>query len=256
MTLTVTSTPSEAVAVEPTVKPRPKAPDPVPVAAKIWRAGAFVLNENVLRALFAVMDEFTGEPARLRIYASDGLNRYYDTIDELLTYHNAHDAQIWDLEIGKGENWIKFSIKPEDSYTLFGELYGSEHVVLERRKKILRHVQGLSPWYGIAAVILNGSSWLAAIPLVVLGASSLATNWPRVVALPKPPIFVVFVFGILLALGWTAYISALKWLFPVGAYDIGHGQQRYRHQELARGTLVLGVLTSGAYSLIQWLAGF
>jgi hypothetical protein len=216
----------------------------------------FVLTGDAVRKIHEILSA-VGDP-RFSAECADGLERSFETVDELLAYENPERKEIKKLRVtafsstpGGSRALLSLSSKPW--YNVHLSLEASEGMAETLNERLVDEVTGLRPWYALLA--RTDFTWLLlGIYAIVWGSLILPSRWPRV---SQGSMWS----GILIGVGVGLLPQVLGVVlnrvraryYPTGTFALGHGATRHHNKETVRTVIIMGFVISIVAGLITAL---
>ncbi|WP_439587665.1 hypothetical protein [Hydrogenophaga sp.] len=214
--------------------------------------GAIVIESDSMSRLWRCVEEFASN-ATATVSCSDGIERKFERLEDLLAYDNPIRAAIRTIElygVVAGED-KSISVTLGGFYGARAKLSirGDEHEATVARTRILDSFAGMKSWYSPFAKV---DLWFFLILAFIVGMLLLYFMTPS-----EPPsrparsfLEAIRVMGnavMFLApvIGFGYLILRLKSrFFPMVCFAIGQGIRRHRTDEQVRWVVIVGVLVS------------
>jgi hypothetical protein len=217
---------------------------------------SFVVGDSQLRKVCGFLINLIGNLS-IEAQCSDGINRQFSSVDELIQYENPASKQITQLTIAARSDEYEKSADIRFNFVgmqmILIDISASEEEVSRLRSDVADVIAGTKPWFSAIArldfpgafVVIYGA--LLALLMVAAavgllgdgGESSEIDNRTHVIAQ-------LFYFGtplVLMGLG-SCFNRLREKIFPYGTYLIGQGVERHRTLEKVRWTIVIGFFVS------------
>lgn len=220
---------------------------------------AIIIDEDSISRIWKHVEDFSND-ASATVSCADGIERKFQSLDDLLHYENSIRAAVGTIEI--------LGITPERSISvIIGRKHGAraalsirgeEQEVTAIRAKVLDSFTGMRAWYSSIAMLDLWIVWFSlfmvfmlVIQLMLPGEtpSRPERNFSEAVqALGKLVLFLAPVFALIFA------VSRFKArYFPMVSVAMGQGARRHSTDEQVRWSVVIGLLVSLAGSAIYAL---
>ena len=226
---------------------------------------AFVVRLSDLGKLWKLLESRIGA-VTASAECSDEMEREFDAWEELASYENSPTKKIIKLSIESHSDDLKKFVHIKFLGKRFGGILiyirAREQLISEVKDKMSNILDGTKPWYSFLARL--GSSLLAALTWVVLWFLCRPWELSETLRLPvwetlRLPVWLPFVvlLGFMILLG-TVIITYVdrglrkpwSWLFPMGYFALGQGEQRYEIGERIRLGIIIGLPISLAASVL------
>lgn len=226
------------------------------------RNHAFVVHQDELSKIWRLLEDRIG-PVNASVECSDDVVRKFDDWEQLASYDNPPMKKILELSIqSRSDGWEKSAkVKFSDSRwsPIHIEIEAPEKVGIEIKDKISDVLDGIKPWYSILTgvdfnYLLSFFGVMYLVWYIVFGRSLPASS-------SRSAAFYVLFFLVVLTLGLVIHLSTQRlnklwaWLFPVGFFALGQGEQRYKTVENIQwgiGIAFLVSLVASTVAIFLW----
>lgn len=223
------------------------------------RNHAFVVRQDDLSKIWRLLEDHVGH-VKASGECSDDMVRQFDNWEQLASYDNPSMKKILKLSIQSRSDDREKSAHVDFSYNWWATIYirieAPEKDGTEVKDKIYDILDGIKPWYSVLAGVdfnyLLLFFWVMYLVWYIVFGPSLPVSSSRSAA------FYVVFFLIVLTLGLAIHISTQRlnklwsWLFPVGYFALGQGEQRYKTVEKVQWGIVVAFIVSLAASMVSF----
>ncbi len=222
-------------------------------------SAAIIIDKESISRIWKHVEDYSGE-ASATVSCSDGVDRKFQNLDDLLLYENSIRAAIKTIEILgiTQDRYISVTIGRRHGARAALSIRGEEQEVTVIREKVLDSFTGMRAWYSPIATLDLWMVWfficmvfMLIIQLMLPGESPSRPERnlsEAVQALGQFVLFLAPVFAFILG------VSRFKTrFFPTVSVAIGQGARRHSTDEQVRWTVVVGMLVSLSGSAIYAL---
>lgn len=237
-----------------------------------------VVRPSDVKKICQILGEID-EDISISAHCSDGIERDFESTEELISYENATDKRVTScFFISSGSNRDDSSeaiyramVSLHSNGTVSVEVRGGEKEGLELRDRLKDVVDGTRPWYRFASRILYSgysapalfSAWAVFLYYLYfeLRYRFGPDNAQEMASPPEASFLLILVVSVivLIVVGvppfFLMYLAGRfrDWLFPSAYFAIGQGERRYETQEKFRWlflTLALTIVVSAVSFLV------
>lgn len=212
----------------------------------------FVINAAALQRISSALTEIG--PLRYRSACADGIERSFDSLDELLAYPNAPRVAMQSLTIEakapRSARAARITILTGRSGSIAIRATAAEGELTRLLPKLRDELVGTRPQYWILAEPRGRTMYLAlGMMMLAILAGPVWTNWAAVMLLVRQPIACACAGLLVLSVGYV--LGRLRdALFPRGIIVLGHAVESESRRAYIRTAVVLAALLGIASSLV------
>jgi hypothetical protein len=218
------------------------------------------MTEEDIRRLHSSFNELVGPP-EWAITFSDGLDRTYKNLDDVLSLENPTTHRVRAVKIesrsDKGDIRALLAITDAEYSNATIHLNGPEDPVIRLNQHIQDRLQAMRPWYARAtrtdfvsfvflALLVLYVGGLAIIPFLSSDVGNRPISSERQAKLSA--IFILAIIGAFVG-GWALNKLRAR-LFPSTMFALGQGRARHEHLERIRWGVAIAFVVGVAGSLV------
>lgn len=216
---------------------------------------ALVVAPDDLRRLNNIVKAMLGD-VEYEISCSDHIKRDFADLDALLAYDNPPSRRIMAIRLSRLHSFNKsFQLKLDTTPSnVFISINGDEETVSKLSEAVEDRLAAMKPWYSflvradflVFGILLYFAAHLALLVAATTGVFGPAADAPSQSTLRGTATGGLIVIGIIAAiLVIGGLLNSLRArLFPLAVFLVGQGDQRHRHLEMIRQSVVIGAAVS------------
>lgn len=194
---------------------------------------AFLIKSVDLKSLDNLFNQLPGE-STYSIETSDGIERKYKTMHEVLSHENSSKNPIQKITLQKSSrdpNLLLIIIFNKDSYNCISYYFSTnEENLIPKINRIMECVESTKAWYSSLSQNNFISFYFSLIALSIL--TIILLGFFGIIQISSTQIeqrlisfnYGIFIFGIIT--GMLLYIFKHR-IFPIGVFAIGQGEKKY-----------------------------
>lgn len=221
------------------------------VKARLEVKCAYILRSDDVRRIWTLLENGVGQVEAAALCADD-IEREFKSVDELLNYDNIPTRKIASLEFSAcSADKATTALLYFNRFLLFKGIEftaeGPEKDIVTLKHNVTDFIQSLKPWYSLITrddfgFIFFGSTIAALCTILVISLQGILYKNQTSV---NPIAALLLFLGILAILGLIGVLSALRSrYFPVAAFVLGKGEERYRTDDNVRWVVFVGFFVS------------